>query len=66
MEESRLVLLLLLDRVARLKEELLGCNAKYLPIGGGVETVTVLLLMPRLQQSTGAQWVPHQNDQVAV
>ncbi len=37
MEESRLVLLPLPDWVARLREELSGCNIKYLPTGGDVE-----------------------------
>ena len=54
-EGSGLVLLTLLDWVARLREKLSGCDARCSPKGGDVETVTVLRLMPRPWQLTGAQ-----------
>ena len=53
-EGSELVLLPLLDWVARLREKLLGCNARCSPTGGDTETVTALPSMPRPWQSTSA------------
>jgi hypothetical protein len=54
-EGSGLVPLSLPDRVARLMEKLSGCDGRYSPTGGDVETVTALPSMPRPRESTSTR-----------